>query len=565
MKLDGEVGILGNGAGLVMSTLDVVALAGGRPANFCDLGGGGDAQGVVDALEVITADPQVRVDLLQHLRRDHALRRGRARDPRRRSTQIDDRRTRSSSGSTARTPRRAGALLAEAAPPNLHVEPTMLDARAGARWSWRAMTRRLVASAREALPRERRAPRGAATSTCSSSGRAGRERRRSTSRPAAATSRGGCARPGCEVVTSTRRRACSPTSICRAEDLPFADGELRRRRLPRRRAPLRGRRRGACAEMARVARRPRARRRQPVHGRARSRRPSGCATRATSATTPRPSGARSSTRAGLEVEEVELFEQAARARALARRAPAARARTPSACASCSPTAIDGRLRRGSTASCCKASEALDGDHRRPRHAARRPGPDRARGLASTALRNRAYGTNVVAGVTPGQGRPGRRGDPGLRHRRRRGRPRPARTRRWSSSRPASPPTRSTRRSTPGIGTVICITEGLPAHDMLRVYNYIRPQGVTMIGPNCPGVLSPGKANVGIIPAEIFREGAIGLVSPLGHADLPDRPRADPARARQLDDRRHRRRPGRRLVVHRRPRAASRPTPRPSSS
>src|SRR5207247_327142 len=60
VKLDGEVGILGNGAGLVMSTLDVIALAGGRPANFCDLGRGGDAQGVVDALEVVTADPQVR-------------------------------------------------------------------------------------------------------------------------------------------------------------------------------------------------------------------------------------------------------------------------------------------------------------------------------------------------------------------------------------------------------------------------------------------------------------------------------------------------------------------------
>ena len=60
VKLDGEVGILGNGAGLVMSTLDVIALAGGRPANFCDLGGGGDAQGVVDALEVITSDPQVK-------------------------------------------------------------------------------------------------------------------------------------------------------------------------------------------------------------------------------------------------------------------------------------------------------------------------------------------------------------------------------------------------------------------------------------------------------------------------------------------------------------------------
>ncbi len=60
VKLDGEVGILGNGAGLVMSTLDVIALAGGRAANFCDLGGGGDAEGVVDALEIITSDPQVK-------------------------------------------------------------------------------------------------------------------------------------------------------------------------------------------------------------------------------------------------------------------------------------------------------------------------------------------------------------------------------------------------------------------------------------------------------------------------------------------------------------------------
>src|SRR6266540_3330147 len=67
----------------------------------------------------------------------------------------------------------------------------------------------------------------------------------------------------------------------------------------------------------------------------------------------------------------------------------------------------------------------------------------------------------------------------------------------------------------GIETVVCIAEGLPAHEMLRVYNYIRPKGITMIGPNCPGALSPGKANVGIIPAEIFREGSIGLVSRSG--------------------------------------------------
>src|SRR5437667_2195457 len=51
--------------------------------------------------------------------------------------------------------------------------------------------------------------------------------------------------------------------------------------------------------------------------------------------------------------------------------------------------------------------------------------------------------------------------------------------------------------------------------MLRIYNYIRPRGITMLGPNCPGALSPGKANVGIIPAEIFREGAVGVVSRSG--------------------------------------------------
>src|SRR5207245_8860915 len=67
----------------------------------------------------------------------------------------------------------------------------------------------------------------------------------------------------------------------------------------------------------------------------------------------------------------------------------------------------------------------------------------------------------------------------------------------------------------GIATVICITEHIPAHDMLRAYTYFRGQGTTMIGPNCPGVLSPGKANAGIIPAEIFSEGSVGLVSRSG--------------------------------------------------
>ena len=67
----------------------------------------------------------------------------------------------------------------------------------------------------------------------------------------------------------------------------------------------------------------------------------------------------------------------------------------------------------------------------------------------------------------------------------------------------------------GICTVVCIAEGLPAHELLAFYAYIRARCVTMLWPNCPGALSPGKANVGIIPAEIFREGAVGLVSRSG--------------------------------------------------
>ena len=63
VKLDGDIGILGNGAGLCMSTLDVVAQAGGSPANFLDAGGGSKAEAIIDALEVITSDPKVKAIL----------------------------------------------------------------------------------------------------------------------------------------------------------------------------------------------------------------------------------------------------------------------------------------------------------------------------------------------------------------------------------------------------------------------------------------------------------------------------------------------------------------------
>ena len=67
----------------------------------------------------------------------------------------------------------------------------------------------------------------------------------------------------------------------------------------------------------------------------------------------------------------------------------------------------------------------------------------------------------------------------------------------------------------GVAQIICITEGIPAHDMLEVYHYIRPRGIHLLGPNCPGALSPGIANIGIIPAEVFKPGSIGLMSRSG--------------------------------------------------
>jgi succinyl-CoA synthetase beta subunit len=126
VKLDGEVGVLGNGAGLVMSTLDVVALAGGRPANFCDLGGGGDAQGVVDALEVITPDPQVRsilFNIFGGITRCDEVARGILQALERMT--IDDPIVVRLDGTNAEEGRE---LLREAALSNVHVEPTMLDA-----------------------------------------------------------------------------------------------------------------------------------------------------------------------------------------------------------------------------------------------------------------------------------------------------------------------------------------------------------------------------------------------------------------------------------------------------
>jgi succinyl-CoA synthetase alpha subunit len=131
-----------------------------------------------------------------------------------------------------------------------------------------------------------------------------------------------------------------------------------------------------------------------------------------------------------------------------------------------------------------------------------------------AVRNRDYGTNVVAGVTPGKGGQDVSGIPVFNT------VREAVAETDANTTLVFVPGRFAADAIyeavdAGIGTVICIAEYVPAHEMLRIYNYIRPKGITMLGPNCPGTLSPGKANVGIIPAEVLAEGRIGLVSRSG--------------------------------------------------
>jgi succinyl-CoA synthetase alpha subunit len=131
-----------------------------------------------------------------------------------------------------------------------------------------------------------------------------------------------------------------------------------------------------------------------------------------------------------------------------------------------------------------------------------------------SLRNRSYGTQVVAGVTPGKGGQDVEGIPV-----------------FDTVADAVRETDGNASITfvparfaadaileagdAGVALIVCITEGIPVLDMARVYNYFRGKDHVLIGPNCPGLISPGKANLGIIPAEITREGSVGLVSRSG--------------------------------------------------
>ncbi len=131
-----------------------------------------------------------------------------------------------------------------------------------------------------------------------------------------------------------------------------------------------------------------------------------------------------------------------------------------------------------------------------------------------SLRNRDYGTQVVAGVTPGKGGQDVEGVPV-----------------FDSMVEAVEATGADasivyvparfaadailEAADARVHLIVCIAEGVPVLDMARAYNYLRGKGHVLIGPNCPGLISPGKANLGIIPPEITSEGRVGLVSRSG--------------------------------------------------
>jgi succinyl-CoA synthetase alpha subunit len=131
-----------------------------------------------------------------------------------------------------------------------------------------------------------------------------------------------------------------------------------------------------------------------------------------------------------------------------------------------------------------------------------------------ALRNRAYGTQVVAGVTPGNAGQDVEGIPV-----------------FDSIADAVEETDANTslifvpaRFAPeaiyeaadsDLRLIVCITEGIPVRDMARAASYLRGKPSTLVGPNCPGVISPGRSNVGIIPGEICSPGRVGLVSRSG--------------------------------------------------
>ncbi|NLI46423.1 MAG: succinate--CoA ligase subunit alpha [Acidobacteria bacterium] len=131
-----------------------------------------------------------------------------------------------------------------------------------------------------------------------------------------------------------------------------------------------------------------------------------------------------------------------------------------------------------------------------------------------ALQCRQYGTQVVAGVTPGKGGTIHEGIPVFHT--------VAEAVRETGANASlifvPPPFAADailEAADAGVALVVCITEGIPTLEMIRVAAYLKGRPVRLVGPNCPGVISPGKCKMGIMPARIHKEGSVGVISRSG--------------------------------------------------
>jgi succinyl-CoA synthetase alpha subunit len=131
-----------------------------------------------------------------------------------------------------------------------------------------------------------------------------------------------------------------------------------------------------------------------------------------------------------------------------------------------------------------------------------------------SLRNRAYGTQVVAGVTPGKSGQDVEGIPVF------DTVEEAVRETGANAALIFVPARFAADAIfesvdAGVALIVCVTEGIPVHDMARVHSYLLGRKSRLVGPNCPGLISPGEANLGIIPGEVCMPGRVGLVSRSG--------------------------------------------------
>ncbi len=130
------------------------------------------------------------------------------------------------------------------------------------------------------------------------------------------------------------------------------------------------------------------------------------------------------------------------------------------------------------------------------------------------LRNRSYGTNVVAGVTPGKAGQDVEGIPVFNTVRDAVEATGANTSMIFVP-PRFAPDAIYESLDAGIGLTITITEGIPVHEMMRIYTHLQRSDQQLLGPNCPGAISPGKATVGIMPTDVFTPGRVGIISRSG--------------------------------------------------